>query len=48
MRNFIVHEYAAVDDEAVFRTIREDIPKLKETSVKILEDLQNGKLDRYF
>ena len=48
MRNFLVHEYAEVDDEAIFRTIREDLPKLQSTSENILADLEAGKLDRYF
>ena len=48
MRNFLVHDYADVDDEAVFRTIREDLPVLKETSQEILSDLEEGKLDKFF
>ena len=48
MRNFLVHEYAEVDDEAIFKTIKEDLPALKEASQDILTDLNEGKLDKYF
>lgn len=47
MRNVIAHEYTDIDDEAVFNTIHNDMPVLKETAEKILEDLDEGKLDRY-
>lgn len=47
MRNVIAHEYTDIDDEAVFNTIHNDMPVLKETAEKILVDLDEGKLDRY-
>lgn len=47
MRNVIAHEYTDIDDEAVFNTIHNDMTVLKETAEKILEDLDEGKLDRY-
>lgn len=47
MRNVIAHEYTDIDDEAVFNTIHDDMPVLKETAEKILADLDEGKLDRY-
>ena len=47
MRNFIAHEYANVDEEAIFTTIKEDLPQLKEVSKYILDDLQNGLLDDF-
>lgn len=47
MRNVIAHEYTDIDDEAVFNTIHNDMPVLKETAEKILTDLDEGKLDRY-
>lgn len=47
MRNVIAHEYTDIDDEAVFNTIHDDMPVLKETAEKILVDLDEGKLDRY-
>ena len=47
MRNFIAHEYAIVDEEAIFTTIKEDRPQLKEVSKYILDDLQNGLLDDF-
>lgn len=48
MRNFLVHEYADVDDEAIFKTIKEDLPALKRTSMDILGDLNEGRLDKFF
>ena len=47
MRNFISHEYANVDEEAIFTTVKEDLPKLKGVSKNILEDLQRGLLDEF-
>ena len=47
MRNFIVHEYANVDEEAIFTTLKKDLPELKEVSKQILSDLQNNLLDAY-
>lgn len=47
MRNVIAHEYTDIDDEAVFNTIHDDMPVLKETAEKILADLDEGKLDSY-
>lgn len=47
MRNVIAHEYTDIDDEAVFNTIHNDMPALKETAEKILADLDAGKLDSY-
>lgn len=47
MRNVIAHEYTDIDDEAVFNTIHNDMPVLKETAEKILADLDAGKMDRY-
>lgn len=46
MRNVIAHEYTDIDDQAVFNTIHNDMPVLKETAEKILADLDEGKLDR--
>lgn len=47
MRNFIAHEYANVDEEAIFTTLKEDLPQLKEVSKQILIDLQKGLLDNF-
>lgn len=47
MRNFIAHEYSNVDEEAIFTTLKEDLPLLKEVSKQILDDLQNGLLDNF-
>ena len=47
MRNFIVHEYANVDEEASFTTLKQDLPTLRDVSKQILQDLQDGLLDEY-
>ena len=47
MRNFIAHEYANVDEEAIFTTLKTDLPALKQVSKLILLDLQNCLLDEY-
>ena len=47
MRNFIAHEYANVDEEAIFTTLKTDLPELKRVSKLVLLDLQNGLLDEY-
>ena len=47
MRNFIAHEYANVDEEAIFTTLKTDLPALKQVSKQILQDLKNGSLDEY-
>ena len=38
MRNVLVHDYDWVDTEEVWRTIEQDLPKLKETVEKILSE----------
>ncbi|MGD0522961.1 MAG: DUF86 domain-containing protein [Candidatus Microgenomates bacterium] len=38
MRNVLVHDYDWVDTEEVWRTIKEDLPRLKETVGKILSE----------
>lgn len=48
MRNFLAHEYADVDDTAIFKTIKKDLPILKDVAKAILSDLKNGILDKYF
>lgn len=48
MRNFLVHEYSDVDDEAIFTTVKTDIPILKSESEVILSDLAKGLLDDCF
>jgi len=38
MRNVLVHNYDWVDTKEVWRTIEQDLPKLKETVEKILQE----------
>ena len=40
MRNFLAHEYVEVDEEAIFFTIKEDLPKLYQTTKRMLDDIQ--------
>ena len=47
LRNFISHAYGDVDEKDIFNTIKQDIPALNSTARKMLDDLNNGKLDEY-
>lgn len=38
MRNVLVHDYDWVDTEEVWKTIEKDLPELKETVEKILQE----------
>ena len=38
MRNVLVHDYDWVDTEEVWRTVEQDLPELKESVEKILEE----------
>lgn len=38
MRNVLVHDYDWVDTEEVWRTIEQDLPKLKEIVEKVLQE----------
>ena len=38
MRNVLVHDYDWIDTEEVWKTIEKDLPKLKETIEKILQE----------
>ena len=35
MRDILIHEYAGIDLEVVWKAIKEDIPKLKEEIAKV-------------
>ena len=39
MRDKMTHEYFSVDLEVVWRTVHDDLPPLRDTAKKILEDL---------
>lgn len=39
MRNKLVHEYFGVNIKVVWRTVKEDIPKLKEKITKLLKNM---------
>ncbi|MBO3798282.1 MAG: DUF86 domain-containing protein [Thermoproteota archaeon] len=40
MRDKLIHEYFGVDLQRVWKTVREDIPKLKPLFEKMLKDLE--------
>ena len=40
LRNRIIHGYDAVDDEIVFQTVKEDLPRLKAELAELLEGLE--------
>lgn len=44
MRNFLSHEYGAVDTEGIFNTVKQNIPALVPVTKQILSDVQSGKL----
>ena len=48
MRNFLAHEYGNVDTEGIFNTVKTHIPVLHEVAVRMLADIQTGKLDQFF
>ena len=37
MRNKVIHEYSGVDVDTLWKTIQEDLPKLKEQIEKLSE-----------
>ena len=37
LRNLVAHQYGKIDDESLWETITDDIPKLKEYSASILK-----------
>lgn len=37
MRNYFAHKYWDMDTEAIWKTVIEDIPKLKESCILLLE-----------
>jgi len=39
MRNFIVHGYYVVDLEIVWKTVRQDLPRLRQAVAEIGENL---------
>ena len=47
MRNFLSHEYGNVDAEAIFNTVKTNIPELLQTSEVIRKDILSGKLDSF-
>lgn len=41
MRDKIAHHYFDIDTDVVFRTVQEDIPKMKIVIDKIIEDIKS-------
>jgi uncharacterized protein with HEPN domain len=42
MRNKITHEYFAVDVEVVWKTVHEDLPRLRDAIRQMLDDLSQS------
>ena len=40
MRNIVIHEYFGIDTEVIWRTVKEDLPRLKEAIAEILLKLK--------
>ena len=38
-RNLLIHGYATVNDETVWRTVREDLPRLRHALTELLSQL---------
>ena len=45
MRNILIHGYFGVDEEVLWRTVQEDLPPLRESLSRMLEDLERGERD---
>ncbi len=45
MRDKIAHHYFEIDTEVVFRTIREDIPQMKDVVARIISDVSHYSID---
>lgn len=41
MRDKIAHHYFDIDTDVVFRTVQEDIPKMKIVIDKVIEDIKS-------
>ena len=48
LRNILSHEYAAIDPEAIFNTIKIGIQPLLATINSIIADIENGKHNSLF
>lgn len=48
MRNFISHEYAMVNPEKVYYTVKQDLPQLIAVLRRIITDLRSGRYDDNF
>ncbi len=40
MRNWLIHQYFSIDQETVWLTLREDLPRLRPHLVRILADAE--------
>ncbi len=43
MRDVLIHGYFGVDFEVVWKTLRQDVPRVREAVAKILGELEEGK-----
>ena len=46
MRNKVIHKYFGVDFERVWQTFENDIPKLKQQIIQILNEMENDNIKR--
>ena len=44
MRDKLIHDYFGVNSKIVWKTVKEDLPRLKKLIVRILEETQNNSL----
>jgi len=43
MRNKVIHDYFGVDTAVVWRTVKEDLPALRQAILLILDKMEGGK-----
>jgi len=46
MRNILIHEYFGVNKDKLWKTIKEDIPDLKNKVAKILNEIDEANKDK--
>ncbi len=42
MRDKLIHNYFGVDSGAIWDTVKEDIPALKEETIKVIQDFNEN------
>lgn len=48
LRNFISHEYAMVDPEKIYNTLKTDLPELLSVLQNMIDDFRSGRFNELF